>query len=347
MLSRLALLAVLVMAAGAARAEPAVSLYQEEIAVSAKDDKSRGEDFRRALSGVLGRVIAVDALTAPAVAALLGQASDFVEEFEYRAPTNASGEPPGRSQLRVVFDREHLGQKLAAARIGAWGQERPDVVVWLSLQEGAQHRFVAAEESEFSNPLNAAASTRRLPVILPLLDLADQTNLAPGDIEAGDPTRIREATAHYESDVALAGSLRRVGEGAWEGSWRFLGFGENQTWRSGPSELQAVLKSGIDGAYGRLIDIYAPKLKSQSMIELQVEGIASMSDAGHCGDYLRSLPIVTQADWLRAEPNGAVWRLKLSGNPETFRKILGVSRLLRPAAGEPGGRGGFAYRWVP
>ena len=345
---RLALAAILFLIDGIVSAAEVPDQYQQELSVSATDDTSRVEDFRRALSQVLGRLIAREAMGTKTVSALLARSSDYVEQFEYLAAPMNPGEASSRSALRVRFDRYRLNQLLRGAGIGIWGGERPELVVWLVVHDGSEGRFTGGDESaEFNQPLQSAGGMRGLPIVMPLLDLTDQTNLTLADVEAGNEGRIREATRRYESDVALAGTLRRAGDNTWEASWLFVGFGQNAKWRAGPLELREVIQAGVDGAYGRLISLYAPAGKVETVVEVEIRGIASMSDAERCGDYLRTLPTVKQVDWLRAELSLAVWRVRLAGSVDTFRQILGVSRVLRSAAVAKGGNGVIVYQWVP
>ena len=342
---RLILTVALAMTVASGFAEESGKLYEVEMPVAVRDDASRGENFRHALAQVLGWMISRDGMNSKAGGVILARAKDYVEQFEYLPPKGTAG----AETLRVRFDEEALRQSLQKAGIGIWGGERPEVVVWLWVQDNAERRFVNVQESsEFGQALMAAAAARKLPVVAPLWDLTDQTNVSPADAETGNLVRLREATWRYESDTALAGLLRRVGEGTWEVRWRFIGPGVAADWQRAGTALEAALKDGIDGAYSRLVNLYAPASKEQTVLELEVEGISSMHDAERCGDYLRGLPIVNRADWLKAESNVATWRLTLTGRPETLRQILANSRALRRAAPADGGNEPtMVYRWVP
>ncbi|MFO1418977.1 MAG: DUF2066 domain-containing protein [Methylotetracoccus sp.] len=339
------LLVAALVSARMASAEAVTGLFEEELAVAATDDRTRREDFRRALGAVLARVAPVDALGLAPVAALLGRSQDFVQEFEYLSGAAATGEAAARSRLRVAFDEAHLTQALSAQRIALWGENRPDVVVWLTVQQGAERRF-GGDEMGFGEPLQAAAVYRRLPVTIPLFDLTDQTNLPSTDLENADAERIRAATAHYDSDFALIGSITKLASGQIEASWRLVGLGESATWRSASSEPRAVLQAGVDGAYTRLLAMYARRSAATEAVEVQVKDLNSMSDATRCGDYLRELPQVRAADWLRAETDGTVWRVRYAGTPAALRRMLDNSRLLRADPAAAGSDQSFVFHWT-
>lgn len=316
--------------------------YEVELAGAARDEASRGEEFRRALSVVLGRVISPEAMESKAGLAILGRAGDFVEQYEF-LPQQGSG---GVEMMRIRFDDEGLRNVLRRAGIGVWEGNRPELVVWLWVQdEGGRYLVNLQESPDFDRPLRAAAEHRWISVTAPLGDLTDQTSLTWTDAETGNQGRIREATRRYDSDTALVGLLRRSTEGQWDAVWRFAGLGDTAEWRTHGPDRGAALQSGIDGAYGRLVKLYAPTAREENVVELQIEGIASMSEAGRCGDYLRGLPLVKRADWIRAEADGATWRLTVAGRIETLRRILAASRVLQPVTAADGQS--LVYRWTP
>lgn len=344
MLCRFAFAATLALVAQSSFGAAVSGLYDAELEVTAKDEMSRDGNLRRALSVVLGRVIRPDALDSKAGGAILGRAADYAEEYEY-LPGKAGA---GSDVLRVRFDVEALRKSLQQAGIGIWGVERPEVAVWLLVQDGSERRLViAAESPEFERGLASAAERRKLPIVSPLWDLTDQANLTWADAETGNRDRIREASRRYDSDIALVGVLRRAGEHVWDASWHLGGLGAAADWQATALELDAALQSGVDGAYGRLVDLYAPATRERTVVELQVQGISSMSDAERCGDYLRGLPIVKGVDWVKAESSVATWRLTLAGRPETLRKLLGMSRALKPVAASEAIEATLLYRWAP
>ena len=343
-LTSVALILLSVMRLGAAEESPAV--YVETVTVGARDDKARAADIRRALTQVLERVIAPEDLHAKSSEAVLGQSAAYVDQYEYR-----SGEPaPERNApgtLEVRFDRERVDEALARAGFGIWGDERPELLVWLRIMDGATARFIGAEDGgALMSALQKAAAKHRVPVILPLLDLTDQTNLTSADLDTVNLPRIRNAIWRYETEVALIGTLVPSGDFEWESRWRFVGPGQTAEWTQGALGSEEALAGAVDGAFGRLVRLYAPAGRAVATLEIRVEGIGSMAEGEACGRYLRGLPAVRSAEWASADASAVSWRLKVGGSAQAFHQLLADSRRLRPAA-EPGSAGAKVYQWVP
>lgn len=335
---------LLVVAASVVAADDAESLYQAELGVASKDEASRDDNLRRALTMVLGRVVTRDDMASKPVGSMLLHPANFVDEFEYLSAKDGST----GDLMRVRFDEEAILRALQRSGMGAWGARRPEIVIWLWTQDQAGRQLVILHESpQFERPLASAAAIRRLPWSAPLGDLTDRSNLGSSDAESGIVQRIREATWRYESDFALVGELRRAGDQGWDANWRFVGPAGSDSWQARALEVEAVSTAGIDGAYDRLVKLYAHAGRNSATVELEVEGISSMQDADRCGAYLRSLPSVLRADWLKADANRATWRLTVAGRPEGLAKVVSGSRAVRPV-GPPGTEGSVAtYRWVP
>jgi hypothetical protein len=282
-----------------------------------------------------------------AVSTLLAHAVDVVDQYEYRSGEAVPAQS-GATLLAVRFDRDRVDEALARANVGVWGEDRPELVVWLAVMDGGTPRFIGAEDGgALTAALQKAAERRRLPVILPLLDLTDQANLNPADLAAGNSPRIRGAAWRYETDVALVGTLVPAGDFQWESHWRFVGPGQTSDWALGAMGSEEALRGAVDGAYGRLVKLYAPAGRSVSVLDIRVEGIASIGDGDRCRDYLRSLPTVKRVEWASADANLVSWRLTISGTAESFHRILGESRRLRSPADPGRSSGSKVYQWVP
>lgn len=335
---------VFVAAFGAAAEEPE-SLFRTELAVASKDEASRDDNLRRALTMVLGRVIHRESMSSKPVGSMLLHPANYVDEFEYLSGKDATA----GALMRVRFDEDAILRTLQRSGVRVWASSaRPDIVIWLWTFDPPGRQLVILHESpQFERPLALAAANRGLRWIAPLGDLTDQSSLSAADGESGNLQRIREATWRYESEFALVGELRRSGEQTWDASWRFVGLAGSDAWQARASDLDSALNAGVDGMFDRLVKLYAAAGQSSAVFELDVDGISSMQDAERCGAYLRSLPSVTRADWLKAEANRATWRLTVAGRPEAIVQMLSVSRSLRPVAAPGGQQSAVSYRWLP
>jgi hypothetical protein len=335
---------VVFVAAFGAAAEESESLFRAELVVASKDEASRDDNLRRALTMVLGRVINRESMSSKPVGSMLLHPANYVDEFEYLSGKDTTA----ADLMRVRFDEDAILRTLQRSGVRVWVSGRPDIVIWLWTFDPPGRQLVILHESpQFEQPLALAAGNRRLRWLAPLGDLTDQSSLSAADGESGNLQRIREATWRYESEFALVGELRRSGEQTWDASWRFVGLAGSDAWQVRALDLDAALIAGVDGVFDRLVKLYAVVGQSSAVFELDVDGISSMQDADRCGAYLRSLPSVTRADWLKAEANRATWRLTVAGRPEAIVQMLSVSRSLRRVDAPGGQQSAASYRWLP
>src|SRR5690606_41001353 len=114
--------------------------------------------------------------------------------------------------LWAQFDGVSLSRALRQAGLPDWGTERPDVLVWLAVDDGGDRYLVSESGGQHIAPLVRQAARRRgLPVTLPLLDVEDQRALLFSDVWGGFFGRVETASQRYQPQVILTGKLQRTG----------------------------------------------------------------------------------------------------------------------------------------
>lgn len=323
----------LALAAGASLAAEVKGLYRVEAVVQSRDDAARAQDLRRALEQVLRRVAPNTALNTAPVKAMLAKPEPYILEFEYASQIQNGQTVP---VLQVDFDRERINDSLRRAGLEAWGPERPELLIWLALQDGQNLKALTAEsQPELDHLLQELSATLSLPVVTPLWDLADQLTLSPADIAAGHAEHIRLGTTRYDTDTALTGRLSRAKGDTWIADWR-LYRGENppERWNSQAADFRAILDTGLTGAHARLAAQALPRDHSIASLELKVIGIASLDDANRVSAYLGKLSPVTQVEWLGVGAGEASFRVKVRGGRDALRQTVALGHRLRPATSD-------------
>jgi hypothetical protein len=316
-------------------------LYRIETAVQSRDEATRTEDFRRALDQVLRRVVRTETLASNAVRNILAKPEAYVLQFEYATRAENGQTIP---VLRVDFDPARLKDALRRGGIEAWGAERPEVLVWLAIQDSQQPQAVTADQKpEVDALLRELSDETGLPLTTPLWDLSDQHALTPADIATGNPERIRLASTRYETEVVLTGRLAQKADTTWEADWRLYRNDAQERWQNQTANLREILNSGLTGVYTRLAAQLIPRKAATTTLELKITGIASLDDANRVAAYLEKLSPVSKVEWLSIGAGDATFKVKLRGGRETFRQTVILGPLLRPATGEPG-FSGLTYR---
>ena len=181
----------------AVHAGQVANLYQADVA-------AEGDWQQDALKQVLIRVSGKsDIAAAPELEGEFKQASAYIKQFE--AIRHADG-----NRMRVLLDAVKVNQLLQQHNIAVWGELRPDILIWLVQQDGAERRFVRQTEHALNTGLQQAFRQAALPLLQPLYDMDDLLNIAETDVWAGFWQQINKASQRYVADVVVAVTVTQV-----------------------------------------------------------------------------------------------------------------------------------------
>lgn len=365
-LSRLLAVAALTLAVAPAAAVTLDDLYEASVEVAGKGGEARGEGFRRALEEVLIRVSGSSAvLSNPDIEELLEAPERFVQQYRYEAleeevdddtaaaaeadgtdvpeagdaaatPAAVAGEEPEPThRLEVSFTGARIEDALRERGVIVWGRQRPEVLVWLAVDDGRERYIIGADGgSRPHRALMAQSRERGLPLLLPLLDVADRSELEFVDISGGFLDAVERASDRYRAEAVLVGHLQRGG-GGWQADWNLLGVGERRTWSARARALDDAVASGIHGATDRLAAALAGRTGERTALRVRVQAVDSLDDYARVGNYLKSLVRVRSANVARVSPGEAVFAVDLQGRPEDLERTIALGNTLvaveRPA----------------
>jgi len=317
-------------------------LYRMDVAIQSKDESTRNEDIRRALEQVLKRLVRTDAMQSKAIRSMLDKPDHFVLQYEYI--TKSTADTP-LDYLRVDFDSPRINDTLRQSNISPWGEQRPEVLVWLSIEDNAEKSiFVADQMPEIDRALRATAEENGLPVTVPLWDLTDQQSLSFDDLEIGNGERVRQASARYETDAVLAGRLSHRPEGTWDATWRLYCQNLDETWQGNFPDLPEALRSGTSKTYTRLAERFIPRTTQETSLELKVVGLSSLDAIGRATAYLNRLPQVKKLEWIGVDADHASFKLYVLGDRASLEEALALGRVLIPVANEDRQFSGLTYQ---
>lgn len=325
------LLLGLILVSTSAHAARLTDLFQTEVDANGRDSVSRDAALELALRDVLVRVTgSTDAVNEPAALALLKQPGRFVEQFRF---VDVPAQSPGAAQqLRfwVQFDGVALAREIRRAGLPYWGRERPDVLVWLAVDDRGQRYLVDENATVASAALVQAASRRGLPLNLPLMDLQDQRALQFTDVWGGFIGSVEAASDRYRPQVILLGKLERSrGSSGWRTDWTLLGNGNQQSWTSHADGLAAGIDQGIAEAADWLAVQYAVVSTDASTRSMLVEGVQSLEDYARVSTYLASLAPVEVVQVARVSGQEVEFNLQLSAAERNLLQLLRLGKLLR------------------
>lgn len=341
-LLRLLAFAAAMLAAAPAFAVTVDDLYEASVEVAGKGAEARTEGFRRALEDVLIRVSGSSAvLSNPDIEGLLEAPERFVQQYRYEAlepdedaadDAEAAGPDPGDPEpthrLEVSFTGARVEDALRERGVIVWGRQRPEVLVWLAVDDGREREIVAADSSSPAHrELMAQARARGLPLLLPLLDVSDRSRLEFVDISGGFLDAVERASDRYRAEAVLVGYLQRGG-GGWQADWNLLGVGERHSWSARASALEGAIGSGVHGTTDRLAAALAGRTGERTALRVRVQAVESLDDYARVSNYLQSLVRVHSAHVTRVAPREAVFAVDLQGRAEDLERTIALGDTL-------------------
>ncbi len=299
---------------------------------------SRGDDERQAILPVLLRQVVVklvgdrQAVASTDISDLVAQATRFVQQYEYQQ-INQSGDDltqPEPLRLVVTFKPETLRQAILDLGLPLWGASRPEILVWLAVDtKGKRHIVSADEDSVWTQSVKHAASSRGLPVILPVMDLQEQRLVQFEDIVAGWGTAIEQASQRYAAPIIVTAITHVNDAGAARIDWRTKVGEESVDWHS-HGQIQQAVKQGLD----QLADKLAAQLAQYQTftqaypVVLQVSHVTRYADYVRLENYLKSLQYVSHITVNRVAGDTVHLTLSYTGNMEALKRLLAIDHVL-------------------
>ncbi|MEN8178178.1 MAG: DUF2066 domain-containing protein [Pseudomonadota bacterium] len=334
------LLAVLLLfySADNALAETVTDLYVAEVPVYGQADKVRRDAIAEAFAIVLVKVSGDRNLSLRGkLSKLVKRANGYVQQYSYRmleATDDGNLEDAGPDRLlRVRFDEQAVNRQLREHGVPVWGSARPSTLVWLGIEKRGRRTLYRPEHNQgLRDVLEQTASARGLPIIFPLMDLEDSSNLQASDIWGSFEEAIRRASDRYLPDVILVGRVRKRGRKDWTADWSLYQPGDVSTWQTRSSSKQAVAAEGLQRTVDSLAMRFAPRYVEQGVtsLRIRVSGMDNLGDYILVKEYLQSLGLIEQLDLLAAYPESISFIAQVQGGRDALEKGIMLGGVLEP-----------------
>ncbi len=338
---KLALFCLLLNFASVAGASEVAGLYQALVPVKSQQRNERLAVYPQALSQVIvkltGNRLAPDL---PELDSAVKQARTWVQSYHYEPlPGNVDAAllEEGFQRLLVIeFDQNAVTQALVEAGIPIWGRTRPEVLLWLAVEDrDARYLLAANASAEMENVLTDYSNQRGLPLMLPLMDLEDQVHIGFADVWGNFRQTIVEASQRYGADAVLVGRLFRPYDGAWQARWTLYQNEEVKHWQEEGVLQKDVIGSGVEGAAEYIAQRYAQVLlpDAADKVTLTVTDVNSLKGYAKVMSYLESLDVVGRVQVSRVYSDEVRFDLEVRGDVKGLEQSIALGGVLRQVTG--------------
>jgi hypothetical protein len=307
--------------------------FESEVVVTDQSPALRSTALRTALGEVLVRVTGQPGVTSTGPArAMLANPEALVQQYRY---FTESGQDPPLLKLWVRFDGDAIRDQLQQQGVAYWGGERPDTLVWLAVEDRDNRYVVSADDSsDVRREMDAAARTRNVPLLFPLMDLEDQTLVRFADLWNGNFDPVNAAARRYNPPAILIGRIQHMASGVWAARWQLTIGGKTRSWSDSHPQLAALVQQGINDlaeTQTALLDAGGTAAAAASAAVVYVAGVTSLADYARASNYLAALSTVRELQVDEVTPSRVQFRLQLNGNLQDLTRTVALGSVLEPA----------------
>ena len=249
----------------------------------------------------------------------------------------AASEPVEILRLQLVFQAEAIKTLLRQAGAPFWQANRPGVLVWLVEQQANDRVLVnAANAPQFYRTLNRRAEARGIPLIQPLLDLEEASQITADDVWALSVPIISKASERYDNGAVLVGKLSQAYDKSWFGQWTLLYRGERKIEYFRGGDLAKYFNLGTDMVADRLAADYAVVTSQQQGRDLTIKfsGVKGYNDYVALSEYLRQVPALKAIQLSHIDGEFCYFSLDATHDIDKVRALIELNKRILPSNNE-------------
>ena len=307
----LSLLTSLLVLSPFAHAEVVDNLYQVREPVTSQQPDERNAALKRALQELVVRLTGnPQSGQTPALASALAAPESLITQYGYDA---------GPPQVLVVnFDPAATERALGQAGLSVWGANRPVVMVWW-LNDADGGATLLGDGQPASASVQRGAQSAGLPIRLPLADLNEQLAGTAANIDASDPTVLRQASERYGANALLAVHAKPQGNG-WQAQWRLWNGGAVEQGSSQAADQDALAAAVLQDVASRLSKKFVSRPGT-------TEPLTLVADNSNFERYAQLQKVLEPLSSRLVKVEGTQLTYDLTANPDQLQAQLGLAGL--------------------
>lgn len=328
------------------------NLYHAQLPIDSRDEQKRDQLTPALLKQVIVKVVGNSSVVEKAdLTVVLDKATTLVQQYEYHRTNVVQADltQPDQLVLKQRFDADGVNKAIRDLGLPIWGRVRPDILAWVALQQDGKQTLLGLENSETKliQPLNEAAEQRGLPILLPLMDLDDLSQVSFDAVWQKDDAVVQAASLRYGADILLLAQVN-LDNGNATIEWQALIDGDIKRWQS-QGQLPDAFKHGI----GELADVLANRFsqtidtnQAVQRLQMNISDVMDYGDFTRLMTYLRQLDYITDIRVMNLNEQKLDLDIAFNGNLQVLQRTLAVGRMLTEETSFDS-NGAKSYRLLP
>jgi len=290
-------------------------------------------------------------MTLPVIQNAASDVNGWIRSYSYFTQVGANGKT--QQMLRVTFDKAALVKILEKSGQSIWSADRPLTLVWVNIQDGSQNNILSnTSATPILQALRTNAKLRGLPILLPAMDLQDQSFINDNEAQDFDVKKLKAAAKRYGASAILAGNISGTADDRWRANWMLLANGAPYRWQNTAVDLNAV----IAGAVGDMANLMVNQLAVVNDKDLRTDVMMTVKGVGDLGDYakvlkvLRHLAPVAKVTVKDMHGSDLLLQVKTLGGEQALTRAMAAKRLFTVLPHQSDEQGNdqiaLSYRWL-
>ena len=249
-----------------------------------------------------------------------------------------------RMILSMSFLAEQVYEWMQNASVPIWQAQRPETLLWLTVQD-AEGRHLVAEEQypAVMELLNEQAFKRGLPLIHPLYDLEEQLSVSTNDLWSFSLESIMDGSSKYNSGAVLVGRLMKTSSENLTGEWLLITEKSRRTFSYAGKNIAEFIQEGIALTVNYFAQSYAIRNEgSNEVLTIQIEGVEQYTHYVALNDYLKSINSLNNLQLTYVDGDLFFYNFNSAANLERLRAVIELDKRL---SWKSSGSGRLNYYW--
>lgn len=132
----------------------------------------------------------------------------------------------------------------------------PQTVMWVVVKDAnnpTPYWLNADRPNGAATYLERLGAKRGIPIVVPLLDLADTNMVTEQNVLEGSLSPLQKAAERYHAEALLIGKIEQTTEGEWIAEWTSSMNGKTSNFEARHADFNGVLNAGLSGFLTRLV----------------------------------------------------------------------------------------------